>query len=154
MAKFQTKITKARFVVSPFTGRQMVDVGRSLIDSNFERWDSGIDALDGRAPGLTAKYARFKSFARRKRAIRDLDLTGRLRASIQVLSANENKVTVGPTDGMYANSFKRGQLSFSAVLTLNQRRWRMWGVSPADKAKLLKMLAGQRPLRAEIVRAA
>lgn len=132
----------------------MADVGQSVIDSNFQRWDSGIDAVDGRAPGLKPKYARFKSFARRKRAIRDLDLTGRLRASIQVLAANENKVTIGPVDGLYLKSFKRGQLSFSAVLTLNQRRWRMWGVSPADKAKLLQVLAGQRPLRAQIVKAA
>lgn len=152
--KAQTKITKARFVVSPFTARQMVEVGQSLITSNFDRWDRGVDAADGRAPGLTAKYARFKSYSRRKRAIRDLDLTGRLRASIQVLSANENKVTIGPVDGVYSNSFKRGRMSFSAVLTANQRRWRMWGVSPADKAKLLQILTGERPLRAQIVRAA
>jgi len=181
-AKYQTKITKARFVVSPFSGRQMAEVGQSVIDSVFARWDIALDVNDRPAPPLTDRVKEnrdlvykagkdlvgvmglprygaprgYRAFKQRKtgRTIRDLNLTGRLRRSIKVLSANENKAVLGPTDGIHTRSFKRGQVSFSEVLTFNQRRWRMWGVSPADKAKLLQVLAGQRPVRAQIVRAA
>jgi hypothetical protein len=147
-AKFQTKITKARFVYSPLSGERMAGIGKSLIDTIFERWDRGLDVQDTPARPLTAKYARFKSYSRRKRAVRDYDLTGKLRSSIQALSANQNKVTVGPIDGMHSRLKGGGQLSFSDVLTINQRRWRMWGVSPAEKAKLVRLFAGERPVKA------
>lgn len=186
-AKFQTKITKARFVYSPLSGQRMAEIGQSLIETIFARWDRGMDVNDRPAPPLVdnrrryyddvfgnskqlalsglvgiTKFNRYgadrgyRGFKQRKTGsvIRDLKLSGRLRRSIKVLNANENKITMGPTDGMHTRLKGGGQLSFSDVLTLNQRRWRMWGISPAEKAKLVRLFAGERPVKATVARAA
>jgi len=181
--KYQTKITKARFVVSPFTGSQMVEFGDSILSMIMARWDRGMDVNDATAPPLVSfqksyfdnvfkatgsglvsilRFNRvsadrgYRGFKQRKtgRTIRDLNLTGRLRRSIKVLSASQNKMTLGPTDGMHTSLKRGGQLSFSDVLTLNQRRWRLWGISPSEKAKIVKMFAAGRPVRAVQTRAA
>lgn len=153
--KYQPKITRARFVVSPYTPQQMVQIGQSLIGFNFARWDRGIDATDSAAKPLAAKYARRKSYTGRRRAVRDLNLTGRLRDSIRVLNASENKVTIGPVDGTYSESTKYGVLTNSDVLSLNQRRSRMWAVSPNDRAAVLQLLMGiHKPVTAQNMRAA
>jgi hypothetical protein len=131
-AKFQTKITKARFVVSPYTAQEMIGFGDSMIRSNLTRWDRGIDANDGAAPALKPRYAAFKG-RRYGRRIRDLHLTGRLRRALKVLRASQNKATMGPTDGIHTRSVKGGSLTFDAVLAILNRQWRMWGASPADK---------------------
>lgn len=151
--KHQTKISRARFVVSPFTASQMVEIGQSAISSIFENWNRGLDVSDAPAPPLAMNYAKVK-LRTAGSSVRDLNRTGRLRRSIKVLAANENKVTIGPADGMHTRLKRGGQLSFSDVLTLNQRRWRMWGLSPSGRAKLVSLLSGARPVRAEATRAA
>lgn len=151
--KFQTKITRARFVYSPLSGQRMAEIGESLIGTIFERWDRGLDVNDQPAPPLAQAYEKAKQ-RKGGQTVRDLLRTGRLRRSIKALAANENKVTLGPTDGTHARLKRGGQLSFADVLTLNQRRWRMWGISPAEKAKLIRMFAGERPVKATLVRAA
>lgn len=154
-SNYQPKITRARFVVSPYTPQQMVGIGQSLIGFNFARWDRGVDANDAATKPLAAKYARRKAYTGRRRAVRDLNLTGRLRDSIRVLNASENKVTIGPVDGTYSSSAKYGVLTNSEVLTLNQRQWRMWAVSPNDRAAVLQQLLGiHKPVAAQNVRAA
>jgi len=175
-SKFQTKITKARFVYSPLSSERMAGIGKSLIETIFERWDRGLDVNDRPSPPLVERRKEYitKAFeaspglvginnptrygtdrgyrARKQRitgsGIRDLKLYGRLRRSIQALSANQNKVTVGPIDGMHSRLKGGGMLSFTGVLAINQRRWRMWGVSPAEKAKLVRLFAGERPVKA------
>jgi len=150
--KFQTKITKARFVYSPLTGQRMAEIGTSLIAQIFERWDRGMGVSDSPARPLALGYAKAKQ-RRGGQGIRDLSMTGRLRRSIKALSANQNKVTLGPTDGMHTRLKRGGILSFSDVLTLNQRRFRMWGVSQAERAKLVRLFAGERMVKAQIVQA-
>jgi hypothetical protein len=138
-AKFETKITKARFVVSPYTAQEMIGFGQSIISSNFARWDHGMDANDGTAPPLKPRYAAFKS-RRYGRAVRNMNLTGRLRRSIKVLTANQNKAVMGTVEGIHTRSVKRRSLMFSDVLRLNNRRWRMWGISPRDKSELSRSM--------------
>lgn len=145
--KYETKLKKARFVVSPFSPEVMASMGSSIIAEIFGRWDRFMDVNDGVVPA--------------GKKIQDLNMTGRLRRSIKALSANENKVTLGPTDGIHT-SYKRtgraitrdqrgrpvGNLSFSDLLTILQRRWRMWGISPSERTKLVKMMIARRPVKA------
>lgn len=139
---FQPKITRVRFVVIPYTPVQMSGIGQDLIGLNFARWDRGLDARDGGAKPLAAKYARRKANAGRRGAVRDLNFTGRLRSSIQVLNAAENRVTIGPIEGVYTTSGKGRILSNSQVLTFNQQRARMWGLSPNDRTALVEQMLG------------
>ncbi len=55
------------------------------------RLSKGIGQDDGPTKPLTKKYARFKSFARRKKAVRDLDLTGKLLSEIQPRYADDRQ---------------------------------------------------------------
>lgn len=152
--QYQPKITRARFVVSPYTPQQMISIGQTLIGLNFSRWNRGVDGADAAAAPLAAKYARRKAYTGRRKAVRDLNLTGRLRDSIRVLNASENKVTIGPVDGTYSST-RYGVLTNSDVLTLNQRRSRMWAVSPNDRAAILEQLLNiHKPVSAQNVRAA
>lgn len=165
--KYQTKITKARFIYSPLSGQRMAEIGQSLIEAIFERWDRGIGVDGSPAPPLAqhrrqredGTFTNFRGYQVAKvrktgSSIRDLKLSGRLRRSIKALSANENKVTLGPVDGMHTRLKRGGILTFSDVLTINQRRFRMWGVSPAEKAKLVRLFAGERPVKATVTKAA
>lgn len=156
---YQTKITKARFIVSPYTAQEMASFGQSIIDSNFARWDRGIDANDGPAPPLSFRIRtrggkEFRGAGREvgyraqkrkfgKQPIRDLNLTGQLRRSINVLEASENRAVMGPIDGIHTGQTSsirtrivKNALTFADVLRINQRRWRMWGVSPSDNRLL------------------
>jgi len=151
--KFQTKISKARFVYSPLTGQRMAEIGTSLIAEIFERWDRGMGVGDSPAPPLAAGYAKSKQ-RKGGSSVRDLHRTGRLRRSIKALAANQNKVTLGPTDGMHTRLKRGGIMSFSDVLTFNQRRFRMWGVSQDERAKIVRLFAGERIVKAQIVKAA
>ncbi len=155
-AKYKTKIRRARFVVSPFTGAQMAQVGQEAINSVFARWDRSLDVADQSAPPLStvSKGYRTAKLRRTGSSVRDLKFTGRLRRSIKVISATENRVTLGPVDGIHSRRKKGANLSFSDVLTINQRRWRMWGLSPSDKELVVRFFRGERPVRAEMVGAA
>lgn len=169
--KYQVKITQARFVVRPLSGPLMAEIGQSVIGSIFARWDAGLDVRDQTAPPLrdtprgregafnpggvrgrsrSGPPVAYRVYKQQKTgsSIRDLNLTGRLRRSITVLSSGENTAVLGPVNGMHSR-----QLSNGDVLARNQLRWRMWGVSPTDREKLLKMVVAERPLRAQIVRA-
>lgn len=143
-ARFETKIQKARFVVSPYTAQEMIRFGQTIIDSNFARWDRAVDANDGVAPPLKPRYAAFKS-RRYGSTLRDLRLTGRLRRSIKVLTASVYRAAMGPVDGIHTRSQKRRNLTFADVLAICNRRWRMWGVSPKDQDTVVgKMM--ERPI--------
>lgn len=152
--RYFTKITKARFVTSPFSGQQMAGFGQTLIESIFDRWDRGVDANDAPARPLAAKYAVAKQRQFARAAIRDLHRSGRLRRAIKVLSANQNKVTLGPTEGMHTRLKRGGMLSFADVLTINNRRSLMWAVAPSERRMLIQLFRGQHPVRAERLKVA
>jgi hypothetical protein len=143
-AKFETKIRKARFVVSPYTAQEMIRYGQVVIDSNLARWDRAVDANDGVAPPLRPRYAAFKS-KRYGSTLRDLKLTGRLRRSLKVLTASVYRATMGPMDGIHTRSQKRRSLTFGDVLAILNRRWRMWGVSPLDQTTVVHKMM-ERPI--------
>ena len=152
--KNETKISRARFVVIPYTPQQMVGIGQSLIGFNFARWNRGLDANDAPVKPLAAKYARQKS-VKGRRAVRDLNLTGRLRDSIRVLNSSENRVTVGPVDGIHSSSVKYGVLSNADVLSINQGQSRMWGVGQNGRVAVLRELLGvHKPVIAQKVKSA
>jgi hypothetical protein len=178
---FYTKITKARFVRSPFTGREMAEIGETVLQTIFQRWDRGLDANDAPAPPLSERrviiqdvvfagggdlvgitsprvssdrgYRRYKQ-QRTGRSLRDLHLTGRLRRSIKVLTANENRVVLGPLPGMHTRLKRGGILSFADVLRINNRRSLMWALSPQDRKVIVQLFLRQRPIRAERLKVA
>lgn len=124
---FRTKITRARFTYSPFTSEQMVTIGQALTDSIKDRIHRGEDANDAPAkplkPGRNGKrgYPDYK-IARGLQAIRDWFWTGRTLRSLKVLSANENKVTIGFSDD-----------HADMVAHVQNGRDRMFGVSPKNR---------------------
>jgi hypothetical protein len=61
------------------------------ISSIKERLARGIGEDDAPTKPLSKRYARFKAFARRKRAVRDLELTGQLLDSIKPRYADDRQ---------------------------------------------------------------
>ena len=136
MPRFQTKISKARFSYSPFSGQQMAEFGEELLGSVNARLDRGLNANDQPAAPLKPRYAKFKQ-RRYPPAIRNLRATGRTRRSAKVLSANQNKAVIGFTD---PEAEKRAAFA--------NRRERMWGASPNDMEFIRGVIAGERPVKA------
>lgn len=61
------------------------------INSVKERLARGIGETDAPTKPLSKKYARFKAYARRKKAVRDLNLTGELLAGIKPRYADDRQ---------------------------------------------------------------
>lgn len=120
MANNQPKITRARFVVSPFSSQQMVDLGGVFLGSMFARWDRAENVYDLPAKPLGKGYAIQKSKLRRGNR-RNLKSTGEMRAGIGVLEANENRVVIGAFDPV-----------IDQRIAFNNARDRQFGASPRD----------------------
>jgi hypothetical protein len=71
-----------------FHNLKILDAGIASIKSRLAR---GIGADDQKTKPLKKKYARYKAFARRKKPIRDLDLTGQLLDSIKPRYSDDTK---------------------------------------------------------------
>ena len=131
---FQTKITRARFVYSPFTSEQMQSIGSAVLDSIQSRIKSGLNCDDAPAkalkPGRNGKkgYPDYKS-GRGLQSIRDWIWTGRTMRSMKVISANEHRAVIGFTDP-----------HTDLVAHLNNLREKQFGVSPKDHQVLLKTI--------------
>lgn len=155
-AKFQTKIKKVRFVHTPFTGQQMAEFGQGLLDHIWDRISAGQNTDEAAAKPLADGYAKWKQ---RKfgNQIRNLQASGRLRRATKVLEANQNKAVIGATPGLHTtgklmgNMRFRSAITFSGVLTVNNRRERQWGVSNSDRAYAVGLIMGRKPIRAERV---
>jgi hypothetical protein len=145
--KFQTKITKSRFVYSPLSGQRMAEIGQTLIDTIFERWDRGMGVDDSPAKPLTQKSATRKQ-RQGGSALRDLKRSGQLRRAIQVLGSTYNEFSIGPASGMHTRLKRGGQFSFVEVLAVNDHRSPMWGVSPSDHFRMKQLVAESRPVKA------
>ena len=127
---FKTKITRARFVLGPFTAEDMETIGNVVRDSIADRIRKGLDVNDAPAkalkPGRNGRrgYPDYKS-ARGLMPIRDWVWTGKTMRSLKVKSASENTATIGFVDPRA-----------DRIAHINNRRQRQFGVSPKDRLAL------------------
>ena len=131
---FQTKITRARFVYSPFSSEQMQSIGGVMLDTVWSRIANGLNCNDAPAKALRPGRNGKKGYPERKAghglpSIRDLFYIGRTKRSTAVISANEHRVVIGPVDS-------RTDL----VLSENNRREKQWGMSPKDYGILSRLV--------------
>ena len=80
-----------RLVGYGFKKRQNLVVLETGLASIKERLEKGIGENDTPTKPLSKRYARYKAFVRRKKAVRDLDLTGQLLDSIKPRYADDNQ---------------------------------------------------------------
>jgi hypothetical protein len=131
---FQTRITRARFVLGPFTAEQMHSIGSVVLDSITSRIRKGLNIQDAPAkplkPGRNGKrgYPDYKT-ARGLQPIRDWFWRGRTMRSMAVKAASENKVTIGFTDP-----------HADMIAHVNNRREKQFGVSPKDRSVLARVV--------------
>jgi hypothetical protein len=128
--RFQTKITRARFVVGPFTADNMVTIAQAVRDSIAARLKLGLNAEDAPAKPLKPRkgggrgYPEYK-IARGLQPIRDWWWSGRTVRSMKVLRASENMAVIGFTD---ARSDR--------VAHINNLTERAFGMSPKNRVVL------------------
>lgn len=124
---FQAKITRARFVLGPFTAEDMLFIGNAVRDSIAERIGKGLNVDDAPAKVLKPSrngrrgYPEYK-LARGLAPIRDWFWTGRTMRSLKVKSATENRVLIGFVDP-----------NADRIAHVNQLRERQFGISPKDR---------------------
>lgn len=126
MAKFQTVVKRARFVVNGYSPEQMIVLGTALRDSIVERIVRAEDVYDAPAKPLSSKgkhggYAAWKA-KKAPPAERNWKYTGRTLRSMKVLSAAANRAVIGFTD---AEANRRA--------FFNNRRVRQFDVSPRNR---------------------
>jgi hypothetical protein len=143
---FQTKITRARFVVGPFPSETMQAIGQAATDSISARIRRGLNVQDDAAkplkPGRNGRrgYPDYK-VARGLQGIRDLVWRGMTMRSLRVISAKDNEVRIGFDNPQAAQ-----------IAAINQNREAMFWFSPANK-QLIQRLVSAALANAEAVRA-
>lgn len=125
---FAPKITRARFVLGPFSSEQMTTIGLFMADRIRRRIESGVNAADNPSKALTQGYMRAKQ-RRGLQPVRDWTWRGRTLRSLNVLRANENSVTIGFTDPQA-----------DKIAAVNNRREKAFGVSPEDRKALREIV--------------
>jgi hypothetical protein len=127
---FQPKITRARFVLGPFTAEDMLGVGNVVRDSIAERIGKGLNVDDSPAkplkPGKNGHrgYPDYKA-ARGLQPFRDWFWTGRMMRSLKVKQVSENRAVIGFVDP-YADR----------IAHVNNMREKQFGVSLKDRRAL------------------
>jgi hypothetical protein len=127
---FQPKITRARWVLGPFTAEDMQTIGNVLVDSISARIRKAVNVNDAAArplkPGRNGHrgYPEYKA-ARGLQPFRDWFWTGRTMRSLKVKSASENRVVIGFVDP-----------NADRIAHVNNLRERQFGVSPRDRLAL------------------
>ena len=133
------KITRARFVLGPFSAEDMAIIGTFMCDRIRRRIESGVNVDDNPAKALKPGYEKQKT-RRGLNPIRDWTWRGRTLRSLAVKSASENRVTIGFTDPQA-----------DMIAHVNNLRERAFGVSPEDRRSLreivLVTLRRLRPVR-------
>ena len=125
---FTPKITRARFVLGPFSSEQMTTIGLFMCDRIRRRIESGVNAADNPSRELSQPYMRAKQ-RRGLQPVRDWTWRGRTLRSLNVLRANENGVTIGFTDPQA-----------DKIAAVNNRREKAFGVSPEDRKALREIV--------------
>lgn len=127
---FQAKITRARWVLGPFTSEDMLEIGNVVVDSIKDRLHKGLNIRDEAAkplkPGRNGKrgYPDYKA-ARGLQPFRDWFWTGRTIRALKVKQASENRCVIG-----FINP------NADAVAHVNNIRDRAFGISPKDRLAL------------------
>ena len=127
---FQAKISRARFVLGPFTAQDMLAIGNVLRDSIAARIGKGLNVNDAPAkalkPGRSGRrgYPDYKA-ARGLQPFRDWFWTGRTMRSLKVKSASENRAVLGFVDP-----------NADRMAHANNMREKQFGVSPKDRRAL------------------
>ena len=142
---FNARITKARFVLGPFTAEDMLSIGNIVRDSIAARIGKGLNVNDAPAkplkPGRSGRrgYPDYKA-ARGLQPFRDWFWTGRTLRSLKVKSASETRAVIGFVDP-----------NADRVAHVNNLREKQFGISPKDRkaltAAVLAMLRRARVIR-------
>ena len=122
------KITRARFVLGPFSAEDMTIIGTFMCDRIRRRIESGVNVDDNPAKALKPGYEKQKT-RRGLNPIRDWTWRGRTLRSLSVKSANENRVVIGFSDPQS-----------DGIAHLNNLRERAFGVSPEDRNALTELV--------------
>ena len=138
---YAPKITRARFVLGPFSAEDMTVIGNFMCDRIRRRIESGVNADDNPSKPLKPCYEKLKS-RRGLNPVRDWTWRGRTLRSLTVKSASENHVTIGFTNPQA-----------DMIAHVNNLRERAFGVSPADR-KALQEIVWATLNRARVVRLA
>ncbi len=127
---FQARVTRARFVLGPFTAEDMQTIGGVLVESISTRIRKSLNVNDAPAkalkPGRNGRrgHPDYK-IARGLMPIRDWVWTGRTMRSLKVKSANENQAVIGFVDP-----------TADRIAHVNNLREKQFGVSPKDRLAL------------------
>lgn len=145
---FQARISRARFVLGPFTAEDMQTLGGVLVDSISTRIRKALNASDAPAkalkPGRNGRrgYPDYKA-SHGLMPVRDWVWTGRTLRSLKVKSVNENQAIIG-----FANP------NADRIAHANNLREKQFGVSPKDRSALnaavLALLRQARAIRVKI----
>ena len=137
MARFQTKIRRARFVVVGYSPEQMLVPGNALRDSIEQRILRAEDAYDAPAKPLSSKgkYGGYAAWKAKKAppAERNWKFRGRTLRSMKVLAVAANRAVIGFTDP-----------ESNRVAYYNNRRVRQFGVSPRNRQAVALAFASLR----------
>jgi hypothetical protein len=142
---FQAKITRARFVYSPFSSEQMQSIGTDVLASIQARIRSGLNCDDSAAKPLKPGRNGKKGYPDRKaghglQPLRDWTWTGRTMRSMKVISASEHRAVISFTDP-----------HSDMVAHANNLKERQFGLSPKDDAvrgaSTLRVLRGSISVR-------
>jgi hypothetical protein len=132
---FQAKITRARWVLGPFTSEDMLEIGNVVVDSIKARLHNGLNVRDEEAkplkPGRNGKrgYPDYK-LARGLQPLRDWFWTGRTIRSLKVKQVSENRCVIG-----FINP------NADAVAHINNIRERAFGISPKDRQAMIAVIS-------------
>ena len=142
---FETKITRARFVVGPFSSEQMQTIAQVTMDSVSARIRRGLNVQDAAAkplkPGRNGRrgYPDYK-VARGLQGIRDWVWRGKTMRSLKVKAANENRAVIGFIDP-----------EADRIAHINNQREKQFGLSPKDE-EVLKRVVYATAMQARAVR--
>jgi len=133
---FQAKLTRARFVLGPFTSEDMLTIGNVVVESIKDRLHKGLNVNDQPAkplkPGRNGKkgYPDCKA-ARGLQPFRDWFWTGRTMRSLKVKQASENRCVIGFVDP-----------NADRIAHVNNLRERAFGISFKDRLALTAVARG------------
>ena len=122
------KITRARFILGPFSAEDMTTIGNFMCDRIRRRIESGVNVDDNPSKPLKPGYEKAKN-RRGLNPIRDWTWRGRTLRSLSIKGANENRVTIGFSDPQA-----------DMIAHVNNLRERAFGVSQADRKSLREIV--------------